>query len=226
MPDGADGCGRKEFYMISLLHEGGPVMGLLLAMAVIAVAIFLERLFHLHRAQIRADDFLEGIFNVLKRRNIVEAVSICEETPGPVAHIVRAAVLHHDEDLPAIQQALEEAGLAEVPRLERNMNLLATIAQISPLAGLLGTVLGMMDMVVAMHQNAPLIHSGDLASGLWKALLTTAAGLAVAIPSYAAYNFLIARVESVVLDMERASVDIYVFLTRDMPGAHGSKASS
>ncbi|NCC51594.1 MAG: MotA/TolQ/ExbB proton channel family protein [Spartobacteria bacterium] len=203
--------------MMDVLNQGGPVIWLIFGMAVVAAVIFLERLFHLHRAQIRADDFLKGIYNVLKRRNIVEAVSICEETAGPVAHIVRAAVLHHDEDRQTIQQAIEEAGLAEVPRLERNLNLLATIAQISPLAGLLGTVLGMMDMLVVMHQNAPLVHAGDLSGGLWKALLTTAAGLAVSIPAYAAYNFLIARIESVVLDMERSSVDIFVFLTRHEP---------
>ena len=200
--------------MIDLLNQGGLVMWLLFGMALIAAIIFLERLFHLHRAQIRADDFLKGIYNVLKRRNFVEAVSICEETPGPVAHIVRAAILHHDEERQMLQQAIEEAGLVEVPRLERNLNLLATIAQISPLVGLLGTVLGMMDMLIVMHQNAPLIHSGDLSGGLWKALITTATGLAVSIPAYAAYNFLVARIESVVLDMERSSVDIFVFVTR------------
>ncbi len=200
--------------MFELFQEGGAVMWLLLAAGGIAAIIFFERLFHLHRAQIKANDFLDGIYNIVGRRNIVEAVSICEETPGPVADIVRAAILHHDEDKEDIQKAIEETGLAEVPRLERNLNLLATIAQIAPLIGLLGTVLGMMQVFVEMQQGAPLVHSGDLSAGLWKALLTTAAGLAVAIPTYAAYNFLISRVETIVLDMERASVDVLSFLTK------------
>jgi biopolymer transport protein ExbB len=200
--------------MFELFREGGPVMWLLFAAGFIAVIVFLERVFHLHRAQINADDFLEGIYNIMKRRNVVEAVSICEETPGPVARIVRSAVLHHDEVKADIQKAIEEAGLAEIPRLERNLNLLATIAQISPLIGLLGTVLGMMHILVVMQQGAPLVHAGDLSAGLWEALLTTAAGLAIAIPVYAGYNFLVGRVEAIVLDMERASVEILTFLSK------------
>jgi biopolymer transport protein ExbB len=200
--------------MFELIREGGPVMWLLVAAAVIATVIFLERVFHLHRAQIKSDDFLDGIFNILRRRNVVEAVSICEETPGPVAHVVKAAVLHHDEGWAELQKAVEEAGLAEVPRLEKGLNLLATIAQISPLIGLLGTVLGMLQVLVVIQQNAPLVHSGDLAGGLWQALLTTALGLAISIPSYAAYNFLVGRVETIVLDMERASVEILTFLAK------------
>ena len=200
--------------MIEIFNEGGPVMWLLLATGIISSVVFLERMFHLHRAQIKSNDFLKGIYNIVRRGNIVEAVSICEETPGPVADIVKVAVLHHDEEREEIQRVIEEMGLAEIPRLERNLNLLATIAQISPLIGLLGTVLGMMQVFVVMQQNAPLVHSGDLASGLWQALLTTALGLAIAIPTYAAYNFLVGRVEGLVLDMERASMEILSFLTK------------
>lgn len=198
--------------MFELIQSGGPVMWLIAACSVIAALIFLERLLHLHRAQINAGDFLKGICNVLRRRNVVEAVSICEETPGPVAYIVRAAVLQYDESRETIAQAIKEAGLAEVPRLERNLNMLLTLAQISPLIGLLGTVLGMMHSLQFIQQEAPLVHSGDLGAGLWQALITTAAGLAVAIPTYAAYNFLVGRVEAIVLDMERASAEILAFL--------------
>jgi biopolymer transport protein ExbB len=91
--------------------------------------------------------------------------------------------------------------------------MLLTIAQIGPLMGLLGTVLGMMQALITIEQQSPLVQSGDLAIGLWQAMITTAAGLAVAIPTYVAYNFLIGRVEAVVLDMERASGDVLGFLT-------------
>lgn len=188
-------------------------MWVLLVCSLLAVVVFFERMFHLHRAQIRSNDFLKGIYNILLRRNIAEAVSICEETPGPEAHIVRAAILHHDEDKQSIRQAIEEAGLAEVPRLERHLNVLATIAQITPLIGLLGTVLGMMHALMAIEQHAPLVHPGVLASGVWQALISTAAGLSVAIPTYAAYNFLMSRIESILLDMERTSSEIFTVLT-------------
>ncbi len=199
--------------MFELIDKGGPVMWLIVACSLLAGVIFLERLLHLHRAQINAVEFLKGIYNILRRNNVAEAVSICEETPGPVAFIVRAAVLHHDEPREQIALAIEEAGLAEVPRLERNLNMLLTIAQIAPLIGLLGTVLGMMQALITIEQQSPLVQSGDLATGLWQAMITTAAGLAVAIPTYVAYNFLIGRVEAVVLDMERASGDVLGFLT-------------
>ena len=198
--------------MFEMIQSGGPVMWLIAACSVIAAVIFLERLLHLHRAQINAGDFLKGICNVLRRQNVVEAVSICEETPGPVAYIVRAAVLQYDESRETIAQTIKEAGLAEVPRLERNLNMLLTLAQITPLIGLLGTVLGMMHGLQFIQQESPLVHSGDLGAGLWQALISTAAGLAVAIPTYAAYNFLVGRVEGIVLDMERASAEILAFL--------------
>ena len=199
--------------MIQLIQKGGPMMWLILAVSIVAVVLFLKKLFDLHRAQIKWVDFLKGIYNILGRRNVVEAVSICEETPGPVASIVRAAVLHHDEDKESIQRAIEEAGLAEIPRLERNLTMLATLAQITPMMGLLGTVLGMMQVLLAVQEKSPLVHSGDLMGGLWQALISTAASLAVAIPIYAGYNLLVGRVESIVLDMERASVEILAFLT-------------
>lgn len=199
--------------MIQLIQKGGPMMWLIAAVSIVAIVLFLKKLFDLHRAQIKWADFLKGIYNILGRRNVVEAVSICEDTPGPVASIVRAAVLHHDEDKESIQRAIEEAGLAEIPRLERNLTMLATLAQITPMIGLLGTVLGMMQVLLAVQEKSPLVHSGDLMGGLWQALISTAASLAVAIPIYAGYNLLVGRVESIVLDMERASVEILAFLT-------------
>jgi len=199
--------------MLTLVQEGGPVMWILVVVAVFSAVVFLERLLHLHRAQIDSEDFFKGIRNILKRGNIVEALSICEETPGPCARIVRVAILHHDEQRNDIIASVEEAGLTEIPRLERNMNLLATVAQIAPLLGLLGTVLGLMQILMAMAADAPLIYSGDLVAGLRVALLTTAAGLAVAIPVYVAYNLLVSRVETILLDMEWTTIEITAFLS-------------
>jgi biopolymer transport protein ExbB len=198
--------------MFDLIDKGGPVMWLILACSFMAAVIFFERLFNLHRAQIKADDFLKGIYNVLRQRNYVEAVSICDETPGPVAHMVRSAVLHHDEDPERIRRAIEETGFVEVPRLEKNLGLLATLAKVTPLIGLLGTILGMMRVLLVAQQKAPLIQSGDLMAGLWQAMICAAAGLLVAILAYAGYNFLVTRVESIVLDMEKSSGDIVTFL--------------
>jgi biopolymer transport protein ExbB len=96
----------------------------------------------------------------------------------------------------------------EVPRLEEKLNLLATIAQIAPLIGLFGTTLGMIDTFSIVSQDGLYSQIEDLSLGIWKALVCTAAGLGIAIPSYAAYNYLVSRVNSIVLDMEKASTEI------------------
>lgn len=204
--------------MWEIVHRGGPLMIVLGVCSVVAVWIFLERLFHYHRAQIRVDEFMQGIRNVLKRQNIVEAIAICDETPGPVAHTLKAAILKHDGTRDEIRAAIEDAGLAEVPRLEKNLPVLATIAHVAPLLGLFGTVLGMIKAFIVVQQKAPIVQPGDLAGAIWEALITTAGGLAVAIPTYVAFNYLVSRVEGLVLDMEKASAEIVNFLTSDRNG--------
>src|SRR6267142_2119049 len=158
--------------------------------------------------QINSMEFLNGVRNVLKRDNVVEAISICDATPGPVARLVKVAILNREKGSEGVREALEEAGLIEVPPLEEKLNLLATIAQIAPLMGFLGTVIGFIKMFIQI-QNAGLhAHVGQLSTGIWQALVCAAAGLAVAIPTHAGYNYLVSRVNSIVLDMERAATEI------------------
>jgi biopolymer transport protein ExbB len=196
-----------------LLAHGGPVLYLILLSSAVAVVVFIERFLHCHRAQINSTEFLNGVRTVLKRENVVEALSICDATPGPVARLVRTAILNRDQGRERVREALEEAGLAEVPRLEEKLNLLATIAQLAPLLGLLGTVLGFIDTFGSMTDAGLYAHVGQLSAGIWKALVCAAAGLAVAIPAHAGYNYLVSRVNSIVLDMERAATEIVNIVT-------------
>ena len=210
--------------MLNLSSNGGPMIWVLLACGLLAALVFLERLFNLHRAQIAADDFLKGIYNILNRDNTVEAATICEEAPGPVARLALAAVLHHDDTLENIGRAIEDAGLEEIPRMERGLGWLATLARITPLIGLLGTVLGMMDVLLAANRNAPLVQSADLTGGLWTALSATALSLVISILAYVGYNLLVSRVESILLDMERSASALMNFMrqwrqNREIPTA-------
>jgi biopolymer transport protein ExbB len=195
-------------------------MWLILTCGFIALVIFMERFFHLHRAQIKIEDFLNGITTNLNRGNDLEAISICDQTPGPAAHMVRAALLHRSDPQDELIEAIRQAGLQELPRLERHMNLLITLAQILPMLGLLGTVLGLINMLTALLAGSPLAEIGDLAGGLWTALLTTAAGLITGIPAYAGYHFLIGRIESIALDMEQTAAEIIYYLTHPAAGAN------
>jgi len=205
--------------MTGWINSGGPVMWLILVCGFIALTVFLERFFHLHRAQIKVDDFLNGIFTNLTRGNNLEAVSICDQTPGPAAHLVRTALLHRADSKDELVKSVQQAGLSEIPRLERHLNMLNTHAQVLPMLGLLGTVLGLANMLTALQAGSPLADIGSLSIGLWQALLTTAAGLITGIPAYAGYHFLVGRVESIALDMEQASTEIIYFLTHPSTGA-------
>ncbi|NQU40149.1 MAG: MotA/TolQ/ExbB proton channel family protein [Lentisphaerae bacterium] len=198
--------------MFERFVQGGPVLWILFACGITAFVVFIERSLHLHRARIRFEDFLNGIFNILRRGNVKEALAICDETPGPVAYIIRTAILHRDADRDEMRTAIQDAGTAEISRLERRLVLIATVAQIAPLLGLLGTIIGLVDCLVVMQMEAPLIQSSDIFGGVMKALLTTGAGLMVAIPCYAAFNLLVLKIDRLVLDMEKASSEIVTFL--------------
>jgi len=206
--------------MLNWIHSGGEIMWIILTGGFIALVIFLERLLHLHRAQIKIDDFLNGITTNLTRGNDLEAIAICDQTPGPAAQLVRTALLHRDDDPVALTQAVRQAGIREIPRMERHTNLLITLAQVLPMLGLLGTVLGLLQMLATLQAGSPLAEIGPLAESLWSALLTTAAGLITGIPAYAGYHFLISRVESIAIDMEQTAEEIIRFLTRPNAGAH------
>ena len=194
--------------MSTLLANGGPVIWLILLAAATAGVVFIERALYCHRSQINSAEFLNGVRTVIKRGNVVEAISICDATPGPVSRLVKSAILARDLGRDRVREAVEEAGLTEVPRLEEKLNLLATIAQIAPLLGLFGTMLGFIDVFGQLEQAGLYAHIQLLSHGVWKALVCAAGGIAVAIPAHAGYNYLVSRVNKIVLDMERAATEI------------------
>ncbi|OGV61947.1 MAG: hypothetical protein A2498_09585 [Lentisphaerae bacterium RIFOXYC12_FULL_60_16] len=200
-----------------LLMMGGPITWLIVISGVVAFVVFIERSLHLHRARIRADDFLKGIFNILQRGNISEALTICEETPGPVAHLARMAILHRQEGRESLRTVMADTGQAEVSRLERRLVAIATIAQVAPLMGLLGTILGLVEYGMALQQAIPLVEAPRVMQGLMAAMTSTAAGLTVAIPCYVGFNLLVVKIDRLVLDMERAASEVLAFFTTSQP---------
>ena len=214
---------HKVSLLPSLLANGGAMAWLILIAGAVALVVFVERALFCHRSQINSVEFLNGVRNVLKRNNVVEAVSICDATPGPVARLVKTAILNRDKGRERVREAIEEAGLTEVPQLEERLNLLATIAQIAPLLGLLGTILGFIDVFRGLQANGLYAHIGgddpnSLALGIWHALVCAAAGIAVAIPAHAGYNYLVSRINKIVLDMERAAGEIVNIVTENGTG--------
>ena len=204
--------------MLTLMSNGGPLMWFILFSGLVAAVAFFERLLHYHRAKINAGDFVTGIRNALGRGNIPESLALCDETPGPVAQVVRVGVLNHNRSREEIREAMQDAGHSEVAKLEHNLPILATVAQVAPLMGFLGTVLGMIAAFRVIEQ-VELATPGQLAKGVWEALQATAGGLIVAIPTYVAYNYLVTRLQNLVLDMEQSANAILNLLTRGDNGA-------
>jgi len=204
--------------MPTLLANGGPVIWLILLAAAIAIVVFIERALYCHRSQINSTEFLNGVRTVLKRDNVVEAISICDATPSPVGRLVKAAILNRERGRERVREAVEEAGLTEVPLLEERLNLLATIAQIAPLLGLLGTILGFIDVFAQIHDLGLYANIEKLSPGVKEALFCAAAGIAVAIPVHAGYNYLVSRINKIVLDMERAAGEVINIVTENGGG--------
>lgn len=187
-------------------------MWILVLCSVTAVGIFLERLFSLHRASIPVGEMLRGLANILRKENYAEALQECATTPGPVARVAHAVILRHGAPRAELRDIAQEAGQLEVPKLERNMPLLSTIAYGTPLIGLLGTIIGLLNTFQEIAQQSGYATATDIADGVYEALLTTAGSLAVAIPAFIAYSYLSARINGLIHDMERAGIEILAIL--------------
>lgn len=202
----------------SLFTRGGPMMWVVLVLGFIGAMLFIERTLYLHRGHIRTKAFVDGIKNILAKRRLVEALTVCEETPGPVAAVVKAALLHADDPADAMRFHVQEAAVVELPALERRLNSIAAIAQVAPLVGLLGTILGMIATFAAFERGGPYAMANALSSGMWQALLATAASLMLAIPAHLAYHFLSGRVRAIVRDVEWSANEIMKYLLTEYRG--------
>lgn len=198
----------------------------LLVLGFTGVMLFIERVLYLHRAQIRAKAFVDGIKNILAKRRLVEALTVCEETPGPVAAVVKAALMHADDPAEVMRFHVQEAGIVELPALERRLHSIAAIAQVAPLVGILGTVLGFITAFVAFERGGNYVTAHALAAGTWQALLATAGGLMLAIPAHLAYHFLAGRVRAIVRDVEWSGNEIMKYLLTEYRGVSRGEAAA
>jgi biopolymer transport protein ExbB len=206
--------------MLELMQKGGPAMWVILVLSVLGVAVFFERLIHLHRAQIRVGDFLRGLANLVRDNRYEEARKQCLSTPGPVARVVLSAVLARDCPRAELRDIVQEAGQLEVPRLERHLMMLTSLAYIAPLLGLLGTVLGLLEAFYLISTQGGYATVSDLSGAVYQSLIAAAAGLSVAIPALIAVGYLNSRVQDLVHDMERAGIEMVNLLkNRTLPAA-------
>ncbi len=183
--------------------------------SLIALAIAIERMIVLRKARIDTREFMDTMRNILKQNKTQEAIEFCDDMDAPVARIMKAGVLKHRASKQDIREAIEDAGRLEIPRLERYLSALATCANIAPLLGLLGTVAGMIQAFAQIQYKKGLVNPSDLAEGISSALVTTAAGLTVAIPTLVVYNYFVTRVDLMVHEMEISSSELVELLTKN-----------
>lgn len=202
---------------INLFQQGGPLMWPLLILGLIGLTLAIERTIFLHKGKIRASEFLAGIKNLLRKRRLIEALTVCEETQAPVSSIIKAALINYNQPEEKMIAAVQSTALIQIPNLERRVNTLAMIAKIAPLMGLLGTVLALFFSFSALGDQGPYANSAMLSKYIAQALISTATGLFIAIIAWLFYHFLSGRIRALINDMEWVGHDILQFLLRDLP---------
>jgi biopolymer transport protein ExbB len=206
----------QQVSVFRLVQSGGWLMFLLFICSIIAVAVFTERMFYYKRCRMNVNEFLAGVLALVRRQSYVEAIARCEDGHGPVVNVVRTAIYKRHLPAAELREIVREIAQLEIPQLEANVSLLGTIGYVAPLLGLAGTVAGMMEAFAKISRTSGTASVGDLSQGIYLALITTGAGLVVAIPCYLAHNFLVAQVHAIVADMERAGIETIHTLT-DLP---------
>ena len=200
-----------------ILIMGGPMMLPILLCSIFSMAIIVERWLYLFSSSTNTKQFKENILEQIKADNVREAINLCENSPLPLAQVLKAGILQFGASREEVKAAIEEAALFETPKLEKKLTALLTISHIAPLLGFLGTVIGIANVLFTIEsRNNSLVPltTGDLAGGIWQALVTTIAGLIVAIPTFLFYNFFVSRVNALVLEMERGAAELVNLLTQ------------
>lgn len=198
---------------IEFITRGGMMLLPIIFCSWIAISIIIERLWNFRRSSLNRKKLMSELGASLKRRKVIEAVSICDKIPRPLARVVKAGLLKHDRDKSEIKEAMQGAGQEEIIDLERYLPILGTLVYVTPLLGLLGTVMGMIRVFIQIQKEVEFANAASLAGGIWEALITTAAGLAVAIPTLIAYNYFVGQVDTFLMDVEGAATDLVGLLS-------------
>ena len=209
------GSGIGEMSAWQLFKAGGPIMYPLLLCSLFALTILIEKFLYFQSIKTDVLKMKRDVFELIKINKIKEAVLLCDTNKSPVAKIFKAGLLKFGHSREEIKESIEDASLLEIPKLENRLSMLATIAHISPLLGLLGTVTGIASSFYIIQMRVSSMNPitlGDLAAGMGQALLTTMAGLMIAIPTFVAYNYCVNYINNVILDMERSSAELVNFM--------------
>jgi biopolymer transport protein ExbB len=214
--------------LVLYFQQGGPMMWPLLLFSLVAATFIVERAIALRRAKINVNEFLSKVRKaLLVNRDVRAAIKVCEEYKGPVASVVKSALLKYGHPREEIEKNIESAAIFESGRLERGLMVLSSTANVAPMLGFLGTVTGMIRSFATLAQQG-LTNPGAVAAGISEALITTATGLFIAIPAQLGYNYYMSRINRFMRDIETASnmlMETFVEMDSDRYG-HGGSAEA
>ena len=198
---------------MQIISSGGVLMIPLLILLVWGLWIIYYKAVNLRPAKVLNPDAINEIERLLIARKIPEATAYCKQHQMPITRIMQEGIINYEKSEAELKEVLEEAGRQEMPLIRSHMAALGTIASVSPLLGLLGTVLGMISVFTTLSAESE-INSSMLAGGISEALVTTAAGMLVAVPTLVSYNYFVNRIQLLVVDMERVSLRLIAILKR------------
>lgn len=208
----ADFVPAGTFENFSLVGDGGPFVWLLLVLGFVGLLFIVERVIYLHRGQIRATAFVEGVCTNLRNGRFLEALTVCEDTPGPVSRVIKAILLHAKEGEARMRIAAEEAALLEIPVLERRAGTVRALAKIAPLIGLAGTVFAILRAFLAMRASGHYASADAFAGDIASALAATGIGLCLAVIFHFGHHFICGRIRAITSDIDRAAVAMIRFV--------------
>ncbi len=198
--------------MFELIDQGGIIIILIFALSIVAAAIIIERLIYFKKIQGDEEQLIRRLKTTLEKRHFDEALAICESNPSPITNLMRVGLEHRGYSEETIKQTVTDAASLEVPRMERHLSSLGTIAHISPLLGLLGTVTGNIQAFGVLGEFGAAGDPAMLAAGIAEALLTTAAGIIVSIPAIIFYNYLVSKVNHYIIRLENRVSELVMLL--------------
>jgi len=198
--------------MIEIMEKGGIIMYFILLCSLIAAVIVIERLIYLRRSRVDEEVLLNRLKATLLKSHFDEALSICEANPSPISNLLKVGIEHRSYTKQVIREAILDAANLEVPKMERYLSTLGTVAYIAPMLGLLGTVTGNIRAFGVMGGFGNVGDPALLAQGISEALLTTAFGLIVCIPATIFYNYLVTKVNTTILRLENRVNELVLLL--------------
>lgn len=207
MPIGADIPQEETLSLLELLLKGGFMMIPIVLMSLVAIYVFIERIRTIRQADKVPIQFMDKIKGLVLQGDINGGRLLCAQTDSPMAKMIEKGLNRIGQPLKNIEVAIENVGKIEVYKLEKNLGLLATIAGAAPMTGFLGTVAGMIQAFIAIAQEEGSVSPKLLSTGIYEAMVTTAAGLVVGIIAYLMYNYMVSRLQNVIHKLEYAAIE-------------------